>query len=62
MRISKRPSTRLRLPLSRSSILTDEETGGVDFRKLEKLVRVLCDIKNEGKDIAHWQQQACSEA
>ncbi len=34
-----------------SSSIIHEETGGVDFRKLEKLVRIICDLKNQGKDV-----------
>ena len=34
-----------------SSTLVHEETGAVDYAKLEKLVRILCDIKNQGKDV-----------
>ena len=34
-----------------SSSITHEETGAINFRKLEKLVRILCDIKNMGKDV-----------
>lgn len=34
-----------------SSSLLHEETGGVDFRKLEKLVRIVCDLKNQGRDV-----------
>lgn len=34
-----------------SSSLIHEETGGVDFRKLEKLVRIICDLKNQNKDV-----------
>lgn len=34
-----------------SSSLTHESTGNINYNKLEKLVRILCDIKNEGKDI-----------
>lgn len=34
-----------------SSSLLHEETGGVDFRKLEKLVRIICDLKNQSKDV-----------
>lgn len=34
-----------------SSTIVHEETGNVDYVKLEKLVRVLCDIKNQGKDV-----------
>ena len=34
-----------------SSSLTHEATGNINYNKLEKLVRILCDIKSEGKDI-----------
>lgn len=34
-----------------SSSLTHPETGALDFNKLEKLVRVLCDLHNQGKDV-----------
>lgn len=34
-----------------SSSLLHEESGGVDFRKLEKLVRIICDLKNQNKDV-----------
>ena len=34
-----------------SSSLLHEETGGVDFRKLEQLVRIICDLKNQNKDV-----------
>ena len=34
-----------------SSSLIHEETGGVDLRKLEKLVRIICDLKNQNKDV-----------
>lgn len=34
-----------------SSSLIHEETGGVDFRKLEQLVRIICDLKNQDKDV-----------
>jgi glutamate 5-kinase len=34
-----------------SSSLTHQETGSLDFSKLEKLVRVLTDLKNMGKDV-----------
>ena len=34
-----------------SSSITHENTGNINYRKLEKLVRVLCDIKNQGKDV-----------
>ncbi len=34
-----------------SSSIIHSETGGVDFRKLEKLVRIICDLKNQNKDV-----------
>lgn len=34
-----------------SSSITHECTGSINYRKLEKLVRILCDIKNQGKDV-----------
>lgn len=34
-----------------SSSLTHNTTGGINLQKLEKLVRILCDLKNQGKDI-----------
>lgn len=34
-----------------SSSLVHEETGGLDFGKLEKLVRILTDFRNQGKDV-----------
>lgn len=34
-----------------SSSLIHEQTGGVDFRKLEQLVRIICDLKNQDKDV-----------
>lgn len=34
-----------------SSSLTHAETGGLNFTKLEKLVRELCDIRNQGLDV-----------
>ncbi len=34
-----------------SSSLMHEETGLVDFRRMEKLVRIICDLKNQDKDI-----------
>ena len=33
-----------------SSSIIHEETGGTDYRKLETLVRIICDLKNQGKD------------
>lgn len=34
-----------------SSSLSHEETGGLNFAKLEKLVRQLCDLRNQGIDV-----------
>lgn len=34
-----------------SSSLTHKETGNLNLNKLEKLVRVLCDLRNQGKDV-----------
>lgn len=34
-----------------SSSLQHKETGNLDYIRLEKLVRELCDIRNQGKDI-----------
>lgn len=34
-----------------SSSLTHKETGNLNFTKLEKLVRVLCDLRNQGKEV-----------
>lgn len=34
-----------------SSSLTHPETGNLNLSKMEKLVRVLCDLKNSGKDV-----------
>ncbi|MBO5371332.1 MAG: glutamate 5-kinase [Lachnospiraceae bacterium] len=34
-----------------SSSLSHEETGGLNFTKLEKLVRELCDLRNQGIDV-----------
>ncbi len=34
-----------------SSSLTHEETGSINFLKMERLVRVLCDIRNRGIDV-----------
>lgn len=34
-----------------SSSLMHEETGKLNLYKIEKLVRILCDIKNSGKDV-----------
>ena len=34
-----------------SSSLVHPETGGLDYAKLEVLVRELCNISNQGKDV-----------
>lgn len=34
-----------------SSSLMHPETGGLDYTKLEKLVRIICDLKNRDKDV-----------
>lgn len=34
-----------------SSSITHSQTGNINLMKLEKLVRVLCDLKNQGKDV-----------
>lgn len=34
-----------------SSSLQHEQTGDLDYIRLEKLVRELCDIRNQGKDV-----------
>ena len=34
-----------------SSSLTHQETGSVNFLKMEKLVRAICDLRNQGKDV-----------
>ena len=34
-----------------SSSLLHPETGGLDYTKLEKLVRIICDLKNMDKDV-----------
>lgn len=34
-----------------SSSLQHAETGGLDYIKLEMLVRELCNIRNQGKDV-----------
>ncbi len=34
-----------------SSSITHEHTGNINYKKLDKLVRILCDIKNQGKDV-----------
>lgn len=41
---------RIVLKIGSSSII-HEETGGVDYRKLETLVRIICDLKNQNKDV-----------
>ncbi len=34
-----------------SSSLTHQETGELNFYKIEKLIRIICDLKGEGKEI-----------
>ena len=34
-----------------SSSLTHQETGSVNFLKMEKLVRAICDLRNQGRDV-----------
>ncbi|MGY3664032.1 MAG: glutamate 5-kinase [Roseburia sp. 1XD42-69] len=34
-----------------SSSITHDETGGLNFSKLEKLVRQICDLRNQGRDV-----------
>ena len=34
-----------------SSSLTHEITGNLNMQKLEKLVRTLCDLRNQGMDV-----------
>lgn len=34
-----------------SSSLTHEKTGSINYAKMERLVRVLCDIRNRGMDV-----------
>ncbi|WP_331836521.1 hypothetical protein [Erysipelothrix piscisicarius] len=34
-----------------SSSLTHKESGDLNFRKLEQLVRVLADLKSQGKEV-----------
>lgn len=34
-----------------SSSLTHERTGELNLFKIEKLIRVICDLKGEGKDV-----------
>lgn len=34
-----------------SSSLTHEETGGLNFTKMERMVRELCDLRNRGMDV-----------
>ena len=34
-----------------SSSLTHQETGRINLTKMEKLVRILTDLRNQGKDV-----------
>lgn len=40
---------RIVIKIGSSSLL--HESGSVDFRRLEKLVRIVCDLKNQDKDV-----------
>lgn len=44
-----------------SSSLQHKETGDLDYIKLEKLVRELCDIRNQGKDVVLVTSGAIAE-
>ena len=47
-----------------SSSLMHEKTGRLDLLKIEKLVRILIDIKNSGKDVvlvSSGKLQYCSQ-
>ena len=41
-----------------SSSLIHPETGDLDLVKLEKLVRIMSDIKNQGKDVISRKKNA----
>ena len=34
-----------------TSTITHDETGALNLTKIEKLVRVVCDLRNKGKDV-----------
>ena len=44
-----------------SSSLQHKETGDLDYIKLEKLVRELCDLRNQGKDVVLVTSGAIAE-
>lgn len=50
MRTKLKDKQRIVLKIGSSSII-HEETGGVDYRKLETLVRIISDLKNQNKDV-----------
>ena len=50
IRAQLRDKQRIVLKIGSSSII-HEETGEVDYRKLETLVRIVCDLKNQNKDV-----------
>mgnify|MGYP001149131430 FL=1 len=37
-----------------SSTLTHKETGALDLVKMEKFVRILTDLHNQGKEMQLW--------
>lgn len=49
-RESLKDKKKIVIKIGTSSII-HEETGGVDFIRLEKLVRIICDLKNQNKDV-----------
>lgn len=50
MRTSLKEKTRIVIKVGSASI-THKETGSLDLRKIEKLVRVISDLNAEGKDV-----------
>ena len=50
MRKSLKEKKRIVIKVGSASI-THEETGGLNLRKIEKLVRVISDLNGEGKDV-----------
>ena len=44
-----------------SSSLQHKETGGLDFTKMDVLVRELCNLKNQGKDVVLVTSGAIAE-
>ena len=49
-RISLRDKKRIVVKIGSSS-LTHQETGALNLLKIEKLIRILCDLRGEGKDV-----------